>query len=285
MQENFESKSFAVSISGEYALFTDPITKTGGQKSSYQIPTCQSLVGILEAIYWKPTFIIVPKKLRIVKQIQMQTKATNPVNYNANAKDIAVYTYLKSVEYQVEFTYVWDMNRQDLKEDRNPEKHNNIMDRHIEKGGKRPIFLGTSECMGYVKPCKFGEDAGAYDHIDLIDFGIMFHSFNYPKAHIDAQTKDKSAIHTEVSGKLQANFWRPLMKNGVITFIKPEDCGHSEIAKDYSAKIITQKIDEPDMRRSRVIKNYSAKVALPSAERDKYESKNEGCDKKGGAVT
>ncbi len=30
----------------------------------------------------------------------------------------------------------------------------------IEKGGRQDIFLGTRECQGYVKPCKFGEGIG-----------------------------------------------------------------------------------------------------------------------------
>ena len=43
-------------VYGKYALFTDPLTKTGGEKLSYQVPTYQALKGITESIYWKPTF-------------------------------------------------------------------------------------------------------------------------------------------------------------------------------------------------------------------------------------
>ena len=42
-------------VFGRYALFTDPLSKTGGEKCSYQIPTYQALKGITESIYWKPT--------------------------------------------------------------------------------------------------------------------------------------------------------------------------------------------------------------------------------------
>ena len=38
------------SVFGEYALFTDPISKTGGEKFSYQIPTYQALKGITESL-------------------------------------------------------------------------------------------------------------------------------------------------------------------------------------------------------------------------------------------
>ena len=44
-------------VYGRMALFTDPITKLGGEKSSYSIPTYQALKGITESIYWKPTIV------------------------------------------------------------------------------------------------------------------------------------------------------------------------------------------------------------------------------------
>ena len=34
-------------VSGKYALFTDPLTKIGGEKCSYHIPTYEALKGIL----------------------------------------------------------------------------------------------------------------------------------------------------------------------------------------------------------------------------------------------
>ena len=42
-------------VSGRYALFTDPITRIGGEKATYQTPTYQALKGILESVYWKPS--------------------------------------------------------------------------------------------------------------------------------------------------------------------------------------------------------------------------------------
>ena len=38
----------------------------------------------------------------------------------------------------------------------------------------------------------------------------MFHSFDYP---------DETGVHS-----LRANFWRPLMLDGVINFSRPADC-------------------------------------------------------------
>lgn len=42
---------------GKYALFSDPVTRMGGEKLSYPIPTYQALKGITESIYWRPSNI------------------------------------------------------------------------------------------------------------------------------------------------------------------------------------------------------------------------------------
>ena len=38
-------------VFAKYALFSDPITRVGGEKFSYQVPTYQALKGVLESIY------------------------------------------------------------------------------------------------------------------------------------------------------------------------------------------------------------------------------------------
>lgn len=44
-------------VYGDYALFSDPITRIGGEKCSYHIPTYEALKGILASVYWKPRWI------------------------------------------------------------------------------------------------------------------------------------------------------------------------------------------------------------------------------------
>ena len=44
-------------VYGRQALFSDPITRVGGEKCSYHIPTYEALKGIAKSIYWKPTLI------------------------------------------------------------------------------------------------------------------------------------------------------------------------------------------------------------------------------------
>ena len=60
-------------VYGKYALFTDPLTRVGGEKFTYQIPTYQALKGILESIYWKPTIIWKIEKC-VMNPIQTESK-------------------------------------------------------------------------------------------------------------------------------------------------------------------------------------------------------------------
>ena len=149
------------SVYGRYALFTDPLSKTGGEKCSYQIPTYQALKGITESIYWKPTITWVIDACRVMKLIQTESKGIRPIKYSGG-NDLSYYTYLHDVEYQVRAHFEWNQNREDLAYDRNENKHYDIARRMVERGGRRDIFLGTRECQGYVEPCSFGEGESAY---------------------------------------------------------------------------------------------------------------------------
>ena len=52
-----ERNSIEFKVWGRHALFTDPLTRIGGEKCSYHVPTYEALKGIAKSIYWKPTFI------------------------------------------------------------------------------------------------------------------------------------------------------------------------------------------------------------------------------------
>lgn len=194
---------------GKYALFTDPLTKIGGEKYSYQIPTYEALKGVLSSVYWKPTIIWMIDKVRVMKRIRTQTRSTKPLKYHKEGNDLAIYTYLADVEYQVQAHFVWNENRKDLEHDRNENKHYFVAKRMIERGGRRDVFLGTRECQGYVEPCEFGDGTSEYDNYGVLDFGLMFHGFDYP----DEAKK----------GEFYARFWRPKMVDGVIEFVLPDD--------------------------------------------------------------
>ncbi|MDR1529645.1 MAG: type I-C CRISPR-associated protein Cas5c, partial [Burkholderiales bacterium] len=171
--------SIEYKVFGRYALFSDPVTRVGGEKFSYQVPTYQALVGIAESIYWKPTFRWIIDAVRVMKKIQTESKGVKPLKMNGG-NDLSYYTYLRDVEYQVLAHFEWNEHRRELKSDRDENKHHNIAKRCVTKGGRRDIFLGTRECQAYVEPCVFGDGIGFYDNYGEIDFGVMFHGFDYP---------------------------------------------------------------------------------------------------------
>ena len=146
-------------VYGKRALFSDPITRIGGEKCSYQIPTYQALKGILESCYWKPTFLWYIDELRVMRSIQTQSQGVRPVEYTGG-NTLSIYTYLTNVEYQVRAHFQWNENRPELAQDRNENKHYYIAKRMLERGGRRDIFLGTRECQGYIEPCEFGSGKG-----------------------------------------------------------------------------------------------------------------------------
>ncbi|WP_035165460.1 type I-C CRISPR-associated protein Cas5c, partial [Lactobacillus delbrueckii] len=98
-----ENTTFNFKVYGDYALFTDPIIKIGGEKFTYPVPTYQALKGITESIYWKPTIQIYIDKVRVMNPIITEAKDIRVPKYNDMTKtDLSRYTYLKDVEYQVQ---------------------------------------------------------------------------------------------------------------------------------------------------------------------------------------
>lgn len=218
-----------------HALFTDPLTRIGGEKCSYHLPTYEALKGIVKSIYWKPTFIWVIDEVRVVKPIRTQTKGTKPLNFggifpsmrNPQKKEeppntLAIYTFLSDVEYQVRAHFEWNLNHPELENDRVEGKHFSIAVRMLERGGRQDIFLGTRDCQGYVERCEFGSGVGHYDNAGKVAYGLTFHGFDYPD---------------ETGGSmLQARFWRPLMVNGRIRFPRPDVCDIRKPVRPMTAK-------------------------------------------------
>lgn len=206
---------------GRYALFTDPLTKVGGEKFSYQVPTYEALKGICKSIYWKPTLVWVIDEVRVMKRIRTQTKGTKPQEYGGG-NTLAIYTFLADVEYQVRAHFEWNLARPELEADRNEHKHHNIARRMLERGGRQDIFLGTRDCQGYVEPCAFGSGAGELDGAGELSLGLMFHGFDYPD---------------EVGGnELHARLARIIMHDGVICFERPERCPVKRRVRGMSVK-------------------------------------------------
>ncbi|WP_125766614.1 type I-C CRISPR-associated protein Cas5c [Lapidilactobacillus wuchangensis] len=215
-------------VHGKYALFTDPLTKGGGEKESYSVPTYESLVGITSSIYWKPTIIWVIDQLHVLKPIQMESRGVRPMDYNSPKPNLSYASYLCDVAYEVKAHFEWNKQRPDLKRDWNEDKHFAIANRAINAGGRRDIFLGTRECQGYVEPLTDStQTSGPYDQIPEIDFGVMFHGFNYPD--------------TNGRNQLDVRFWQAEMKNGVIKFPRPEEC---QLVRPNLRRMTSKNFDE-----------------------------------------
>lgn len=206
-------------VYGDYGLFSDPITRVGGEKFTYQVPTYEAVKGILQSIYWKPTIIWIIDSIRVMNPIQTETKGVRPIKYSSDKNDLSYYTYLKNCCYQVRAHFIWNENRPELANDRNENKHHNIAKRMIQRGGRRDIYLGCRECQAYVKPCVFGEGEGAYDHVPELSFGLMYHGITYADEAYSEETKNKMTV----------NLWNCVMKNGVISFVNSKDCIHRTI--------------------------------------------------------
>lgn len=68
----------------------------------------------------------------------------------------------------------------------------------------------------------FGEGEGAYDNIDELGFGLMFHSFGYP---------DETG-----NNELTSRFWHGVMKNGVIDYPHVSACPVTRHVRKMNAK-------------------------------------------------
>lgn len=223
----FKSDPFYMKVFGDYALFTDPMTKGGGEKFTYQVPTYQALKGIVEACYWKPTFYYVIDSVKVIKPIKTETKGILSPMKNGG-KDLNYCTYLKDVEYLIKYHFEWNDNRMDLVYDRNEKKHEQILLRSMQRGGRRDIFLGTRECIGYIERIgkKDFHNIKSYYYGKNISLGIMFHSFVYPDEAYDDNT----------ANTLTSNFCPIVMTDGILDFVEPKDCKIKHQLGDYSIK-------------------------------------------------
>lgn len=207
-------------VSGRYALFTDPLTKIGGEKSTLPIPTAEALIGITSSIYWKPSLKWKIDEVKILNPIRTESKGIRPIKYDGG-NDLSYYTYLSDVAYIVKAHFEFNYVRKDLEADFNEDKHYQIAQRSIKRGGRRDVFLGTRECQAYVEAVTEEEEA-YYKDTPVMEFGLMFHSFLYP----DQSGKEE----------LQALFWHPKMEKGIITYCRQESCPVKRTLREMKMK-------------------------------------------------
>lgn len=207
-------------VSGRYALFTDPLTKIGGEKSTLMVPTAETLIGVTSSVYWKPSIKWRIISATVLNEIRTESKGIRPIKYDGG-NDLAYYTYLSDVSYLVTAQFGFNTYREDLKNDFNENKHYQIAKRSLERGGRRDIFLGTRECQAYAE-VPTGEEESYYKDTESMELGLMFHSFIYP---------DQSG-----NEELVALFWRPKLEKGVINYCTQEECTVRKVIKPMKAK-------------------------------------------------
>ena len=173
-------------VYGKKALFTDPLTKPTGEKASYPVPTYSAMVGICERIFWKPAISYRLLKVRVMNEI---IRDRTPVIYpdlmsgSANpARIMGEEQYLVNPRYQVLAEFFPNPTYSEKRgfDGYNTAKYQRQIQSYLARGGKMPVYLGTTDCEAFVESCKFGEGEGFYDQTDKIDFGRMFLGFTYP---------------------------------------------------------------------------------------------------------
>ena len=78
----------------------------------------------------------------------------------------------------------------------------------------------------------FGSGKGAYDDLPELSFGLMYHGITYPDEAYSEETK----------GRMTARFWYPVMKNGVIHFLLPEECPGQKTLRRMEMKCFSSDI-------------------------------------------
>lgn len=227
-----KSKYFYAKIYGDRCAINTPESKAGGEKFSYEVPTREMLRGIIDANYFKPVLVNHIDEVRVMNRIESYTQGARLLLNNYKS-DLSAYTYLVNVCYYVKFHFEWNLSRNDLKNDRNFKKHEAITERSLKKGGRRPIFLGVSECQGYIDYItedEYENRKGACDELTR-GFGLMFNGFIYPETP---------------GGILKSTYTAINMVKGRIKYIKPEECMIiNEIGNyDFKYPTITRKVDE-----------------------------------------
>lgn len=166
------SNSIELEISGERALFRDPLGP-----EPLPVPSYGALKGILCSVYWNPAFIWVPDSLRVMEHISWAGEGVH-VTGGKHSRNFSS-AHLRSVRYQLRAHFVWNEQRPDLAPDRDENRHFRIALRSLSRGGRRAVYLGSPDCPGTVRSAHFGSGAGYYDNAGLMSFGRLFHSFDY----------------------------------------------------------------------------------------------------------
>ena len=202
-------------IAGKTAMFSDPTTSVGGEKISMEIPSYGAVKCITKNIFWKPAIDIKILRVRVMNPIRMTGEGVLMLGLNGE-RDRTYHTYLQNVKYQVEFTLDFNYHHPEFASQwGNLQKYLNEFVRAIIAEGRHEPFLGKSECVpAYIRPCRFGEGEGYYDHSGTKSFGYLKWGLTYPDEAYDNETE----------GCITDHIWPAEMVDGIVTYPAPGDC-------------------------------------------------------------
>ena len=226
-----KSKYFYFHVKGIKALFTDPISSSGGDKTSLEIPTYSALIGLLKHIFWKPTIQWVIDEIRVINRIEMtQGIATQRSNVSGGSKERAYYTYLRNPEYLIKAHLIFNENQPEMKDDRNMIKYENIVKRMAEAGGRMETYLGLKNCYANIRLCGKEYYENAKSAYDTLSHSIVFKNILYGKSYPDEITEQGKK--NGYDGYLLVCYWdAELESGGRIKFVTPDETRRRKVKK------------------------------------------------------
>ena len=166
-----------IEVSGQTALWTRP--DTGDAISSYPAPTRSAAKGLIEAVLFLPSAIVVPTAVEICKPLRFHTYTTNsrgPLRKSGTPNFQLIATVLIDVCYRIHAHVVnYDGEADRVSESVRPWLGTNCAHAYQDMFGKRLKRgqLGRMPCLGwqeffpdYVGP--FRPDSQAMEDIDMV---------------------------------------------------------------------------------------------------------------------
>lgn len=101
----------------------------------------------------------------------------------------------------------------------------------MKKAADATFFSARVNAKGTSSRAFSERGDGFYDKTPELAFGVMYHGITYADEAYDDKTK----------GRMTVNLWTPVMKNGIIKFLRPEDCPFHKPLHETKIKIFGSK--------------------------------------------
>lgn len=195
----------AVDTWGKLALFTRPEYKV--ERYSYDVPTPSSMRGLLQSIYWHPSFDYEILGIQVYNPIQHMSMTRNELpsmllsnNVYKTIKEahesggyaaplgVSPYmsrqqrssSFLRNVRYTVYAQIAPLKNSPKPEEPYDLEKIRHIIDRRLKRGSSfRSVHFGLKECTAFFAPHDPNKNPTSAYQGTTVDLGIMFFDSDY----------------------------------------------------------------------------------------------------------